>query len=60
MVKRGSDEVVSCLHDFILKVPATANTLFLFSDGCPGQNLMCELSFTLVSTGRFLTDSEPN
>ena len=57
MAKRGSDEVISCLHDFISKVPAAVNTLFLFSDGCPGQNKNSNVMsylFTLVSTGRFL------
>ena len=57
LAKRGSDEVISCLQHFLSKIPATVNTLFLYSDGCPGQNkntYVMSYLFSLVSTGRFL------
>ena len=57
VAKRGSDEVISCLQHFLLRVPATVNTLCLYSDGCPGQNKNMNVMsylFTLVTTGRFL------
>ena len=37
--KRGSNEVASCLlHYFTHKLPDEVETLYLFSDGCGGQN----------------------
>lgn len=62
MAKRGSDEVISCLHHFVSQIPVTVNALFLYSDGCPGQNRNSNVMsylFTLVSTGRFLSHSFP-
>ena len=56
VAKRGSDEVISCLDHFLSQVPASVTTLFLHSDGCPGQNKNSNVMhylFTLVSTGRF-------
>ena len=55
LAKRGSDEVVFCLHHFLPSVPEGIITLFLFFDGCPGQkngNVMHYL-YTLVSTGKY-------
>ena len=54
--KRGSDEVISCLHHFFTELPRSVNTLYLFSDGCPGQNKTSNVMsylFTLVFTKRF-------
>ena len=56
MAKRGSDEVVSCLHNFFTGLPGSIKTLFLFSDGCPGQNKNSNVMsylFTLVFTKMF-------
>ena len=52
LAKRGSDEVVSCLHHFLSRVPASVTTLFLYSDGCPGQNDVMHYLHSLVSTGK--------
>ena len=57
LAKRGSDEVVSCLHHFLSRVPASVTTLFLYSDGCPGQNKnsnVLHYLYSLVSTGKFV------
>ena len=35
---RGSDEVISCLHHYINTLPSEVTTLYLYSDGCGGQN----------------------
>ena len=56
LAKRGSDEVVSCLHHSLCIVPEGVTTLFLFSDGCPGQNKNSNVMhylYTLVHTGKF-------
>ena len=54
--KRGSDEVVSCLHDFLSKLPSSVTSLRLYSDGCGGQNknaTVMHYLFSLVATGKF-------
>ena len=38
VARRGSDEVVSCLHSFVSKLPQNITSLRLYSDGCSGQN----------------------
>lgn len=51
MARKGSDEVISCLQHFLSEIPATVNTLYLYSDGCPGQNKnyhVMNYFFTLV------------
>ena len=53
---KGSNEVVSCLDNFFRSVPQEVTTLYLYSDGCPGQNknsTVMQYLFTLVRTGRF-------
>ena len=60
LARRGSDEVISCLNHFLSDIPATVDTLHLYSDGCPGQNKNSNVMsylFTLVFTGRFSTFS---
>ena len=57
LAKRGSDEVISCLHNFLSTVPEGVTTLFLYSDGCPGQNKNSNVMhylYTLVCSGKFL------
>ena len=45
MAKRGSNEVASCLfHFFNNFLPEEVETLFLYSDGCGGQNNHYSLS----------------
>ena len=53
---KGSSEVVSCLEDFFCSLPKEVTTLYLYSDGCPGQNknaTVMQYLFTLVRLGRF-------
>ena len=53
---KGSSEVISCLHSYFMDLPAEVSTLYLYSDGCPGQNKNVHLMhylFALVKTGRF-------
>lgn len=56
LAKWGSNEVVSCLNDFVGKLPQNVISLHLYSDGCSGQTknstVMCYL-FTVVALGRF-------
>ena len=35
---KGSNEVVSCLDNFFCSLPEEVTSLYLYSDGCPGQN----------------------
>ena len=54
--KRGSDEVISCLDHFLSAVPRNVTTLYLYSDGCGGQNNNSNVMrylFTLVSIGQY-------
>ena len=54
--KRGSDEVISCLHDYLSKLPPGVMTLRLYSDGCGGRNKninVLRYLFTLVAVGKF-------
>ena len=54
--KRGSDEVISCLHHFLNQIPESVNNLSFYSDGCPGQNKNLNVMnyfFTQVFIGRF-------
>ena len=54
--KRGSDEVISCLYDYLAKLPPGVMTLRLYSDGCGGQNKninVLRYLFTLVAVGKF-------
>ena len=54
--KRGSDEVVSCPHDFLSKLPSSVTSLRLYSDGCGGQNknaTVMHYLFSLVATVKF-------
>ena len=54
--KRGSNEVISCLHHFLSALPRSVTNLYLYSDGCSGQNKnanVMQYLFTLVSMGRF-------
>ena len=56
LAKRGSDDVVSCLHHFLSGVPEGVTSLFLFSDGCSGQNKNSNVMhylYTLVATGKY-------
>ena len=56
LAKRGSDEVVSCLHHSLSRVPEDVTTLYLFSDGCSGQNKnsnVLHYLYTLVYEGKF-------
>ena len=53
---RGSDEVVSCLLLYFNTLPQHVTTLYLYSDGCGGQNKnanMMRFLFSLVRLGRF-------
>ena len=52
---RGSDEVISCLHHYINTLPSEVTTLYLYSDGCGGQNKnsnVMDFLFTLVRIGK--------
>ena len=55
--KRGVNEVVSCLSLYIRNsIPETVRTLYVFTDGCRGQNhnhTMLNYLQTLVFNGRF-------
>ncbi|KAJ8873345.1 hypothetical protein PR048_026979 [Dryococelus australis] len=37
-VKRGANEIATCLQKFISNLPPTCKTLILYTDCCPGQN----------------------
>ena len=53
---KGSNEVVSCLDNFFCSLPKEVTSLYLYSDGCPGQNknsTVMQYFFTLVCTGRY-------
>ena len=53
---RGSDEVISCLNHYFETLPAEVTTLYLYSDGCGGQNKNSNVMlflFSLVRVGRF-------
>ena len=56
LAKRGSDEVVSCLHATFAQLPPEVTALRLYSDGCGGQNKnnnVMRYLFSLVYIGRF-------
>ena len=56
VAKRGSDEVIYCLHHYLSQLPPNVTTLCLYSDGCGGQNKNANVVhylFTLVATGKF-------
>lgn len=36
--KRGSNEIATCLVDFLSKLPETVEHVIMYSDSCPGQN----------------------
>ena len=38
IAKKGADEVIFCLNNFFNGVDEGVDTLFLYSDGCGGQN----------------------
>ena len=51
---KGSSEVVSCLDNFLRSLPQEVTTLYLYSDGCSGQNknsTVMHYLFTLVRLG---------
>ena len=53
---KGSNEVVSCLDNFFCSLPEEVTSLYLYSDGCPGQNknlTVMQYLFTLVYTSRY-------
>ena len=53
---RGSDEVISCLNHYFETLPSEVTTLYLYSDGCGGQNKnlnVMHFLFSLVRVGRF-------
>ena len=52
---RGSNEVASCLHNYFQNLSGI-DTLFLFSDSCPGQNknyTIIHYLYSLVKMGLF-------
>ena len=52
---KGSSEVISCLHNYSIGLPAEVSILYLYSDGCPGQNknvYMMHYLFALVKAGQ--------
>ncbi|KAJ4440992.1 hypothetical protein ANN_10841 [Periplaneta americana] len=53
---KGVNDVVSCLNNYITKVlSAEVDSLYLFSDGCIGQNKnmkVVQYPITLVASGR--------
>ena len=51
--KRGRDEVVSYLHNFLSKLLHMSPPLRLYSDGCSGQNMKATVMHYLVAVGRF-------
>ena len=54
--QKGSNEVISCLEVYLSKLPERVTTLYLYSDGCPGQNkniYLVHYLFTLVKLGEF-------
>ena len=56
VAKRGSDEVISCLHTYLSNLPAEVTSLRLYSDGCGGQNKNANVLhylFCLAASGRF-------
>lgn len=53
---KGSSEVISCLDNFLSSLPEEVTTVYLYSDGCPGQNknvTVMQYLFTLIRIGRF-------
>ena len=55
LAHRGANEVVSCLHHYLSDLSGF-ETLFLFSDSCPGQNkntIIMHYLYSLVRTGKF-------
>ena len=56
IAKRGSDEVISCLHAYLSELPPEITSLLLYSDGCGGQNKNTNVMhylLSLVALGRF-------
>lgn len=56
VASKGSDEVISCLDYYLRTLPQEVTTLYLYSDGCPGQNKnvnVLRYLFSLVQLGRF-------
>lgn len=55
--KKGVNEVCSMLHKYITSsIPESVDTLYLISDGCPGQNknhTILRFALALVNSGRF-------
>ena len=55
IAQRGANEVVSCLHHYLSSLTGV-DTLFLFSDSCPGQNknsIVMHYLYSLVRLGMF-------
>ena len=50
---KGSNEVILCLDHYFTSLPSEVTTLYLYSDGCPGQNNVVRYLFTLVWQGKF-------
>ena len=53
---KGSSEVVSCLDNFFCSLLQEVTTLYLYSNGCPGQNknaTVMQYLFSLACLGRF-------
>ena len=56
VARKGSDKVISCLDSFLSTLPSQVTTVYLYSDGCPGQNKnvnVIHYLFSLIRLGRF-------
>ena len=45
---RGSDEIATCILDYITALPPTTTDVHMFSDTCGGQNRNIQMSTTLL------------
>ena len=56
VAKKGANEVISCLNNYFSGVDKGVDTLFLYSDGCGGQNknkYVVMYLYSLVKLGRY-------
>ena len=48
LARKGPNEIASCLHHYINKIPDHINNIKLFSDSCPSQNKNATLISMLI------------
>jgi hypothetical protein len=55
---RGSDEIATCIYDYIASLPSTVTDVHLFSDTCGGQNRNIQMSTALMRACQMIPNIE--